>query len=139
MRSNKGTKTSRGFTIIEIMIALLVVTIAIVGYVGANIMAQRNAEEMHERTIAIQDANRIIEQMRTASKTATFPANVVTAFPSPDPSGKISQFSNLTNENISVSYANATANPLDVLVTISWTSYARRTSREVLRTYITQR
>lgn len=130
-RSKEG-----GFTLIELMIALLVLTLVIVGYVGANITAQRNSEEMHERTLAIQDANSAIEQMRDASKTGTFPGNVVTLYPQ---NSQITGFNNLTNEQVTVNYANSTANPLDVTVTVAWLSYTQRQNTEAVQTYITQR
>ena len=129
-------KSPLGFTIIELMIALFIISLAIGGYVGANVLAQRNSEEMHERTIALQDANRTIEQIRNASKTNTFPQNVVTAFPQ---NGLVAGFANLTNEQVQVSYANPAVDPLDVLVTVTWLSYARRQVSETVRTYITQR
>ena len=120
----------------EIMIALFVISLVLGGYIGGNILAQRNSEEMHERTVAIQNANQVIEQMRTASNTGTFPANVVTAFPqNSNPAG----FNNLTNEVVTVSYARTTANPLRVTVTVTWRSYTGRPSTETVQTYITQR
>ncbi len=125
-----------GFTLIELMIALVVVSVLIAGFVGANVMAQHNNEEMHERTLAIQDANRAIEQIRNVSRTGTFPSNVVTAYPD---TGELEGFDNLTSETITVSYASTTANPLDVTVTIAWVSYPQRDNEEVIRTYITQR
>lgn len=126
----------KGFTLIELMIALLVLTLAIVGYVGANVIAQRNSGEMHERTVAIQDANRVIEQMRDTSRTGTFPGNVVSLYPQ---AGVVAGINNLTNEQITVTYANTTANPLDATITVTWLSYTRRQNTETVRTYITQR
>jgi len=66
-----------------LMIALLVLTLMIGAYVGANCAAQRTSEEMHERTVAIQDANRVIEQIRNLSNTEglTFPSGTVTVYP----------------------------------------------------------
>jgi len=157
MRKENGIRDQRGFTVIEIMIALLVTTLVIVGSIGGNIFAQRNSEEMHERTIAIKNANRLIEMMRYESRTGTFPANVVTRFPDPDLLGIIPQFNdgitdetpNLSNKTIGVSYcrgtispcpaADTTANPLDVTVTVSWRSYTGVSRSETIRTYITQR
>ena len=125
-----------GFTLIELMIALVVVTVVIVSYIGANILAQRNTEEMHERTLAIQDANRVIEQMRNISRTGTFPGNVLTAYPN---NSTPSRFRNLDQEAITISYVSPTANPLDVTITVAWLSYAKRQASETIRTYITQR
>lgn len=129
-------RSSLGFTIIEIMIALFVVTLAIGGYVGANVMTQRNAEEMHERTTALQNANRALEQMRSATKVTGFPQNVTGGFPQ---NGLIAGFTDLTNEQVRVSYVDPNADPLDARVTVTWLSYARRQESETVRTYITQR
>ncbi|MBU9888794.1 MAG: prepilin-type N-terminal cleavage/methylation domain-containing protein, partial [Candidatus Omnitrophica bacterium] len=57
-------KRQGGFTLTELMIALLVASLVLAGYIGANIQAQRNNDDLHERTIALQDANRVIEPMR---------------------------------------------------------------------------
>jgi len=134
MKKTKVPQT--GFTLIELMIALFVIALVIAGYVGANIRIQRNTEEMHERTLAIQDANRGIEQMRSASRTGTFPENVVALYPQ---NSQISGFDDLTNEQVTVTYADATANPLDATVTVTWLSYAGRQNSEAVQTYITQR
>jgi len=136
MSPRGNARTQRGFTLIELMISLFVVTLVIGGYIGANILAQRNSEEMHERTLAIQDANRAIEQMRNVSRTGTFPNNVVTAYPD---NGTPTGFTSLPQEHITITYASTTANPLDVTITVSWFSNARRQVSETIRTYITQR
>ncbi|MFH1799689.1 MAG: prepilin-type N-terminal cleavage/methylation domain-containing protein [Candidatus Omnitrophota bacterium] len=136
MNENVSPRGQAGFTFAELMIALVVVALVIGGYVAANVKAQQSAEAMHERTLAIQDANQVIEQMRDASKTGTFPANVVSAYPDAStPTG----FANLPNETITVSYANATADPLDVTITVTWLSYTQREHTEAIQTYITQR
>ena len=132
-RSLMGRK---GFTLIELMIALLVLTLMIAAYVGANCAAQRTGEEMHQRTVAIQDANRVIEQMRDASKTGTFPGNVTAVYPQ---NGQVAGISNLLNEVLTVTYVNATANPLVATITVTWTSYTGRAFSEAVETYITQR
>jgi prepilin-type N-terminal cleavage/methylation domain-containing protein len=150
MRNMKGIpKYQAGFTLIELMIALLVLALVIVGYAGANITAQRNSEEMHERTIAIQDASRLIEQMRSDSRNAaSFPDDLVTPdYPENTPITRHNEatdqedpvFNNLPNELTTVAYDDPGGNPLDATVTITWTSYTGRTHTEAVRTYITQR
>jgi len=150
MRSVDGFRnTPEGFTLIELMIALVVVSVVIVGYVGANIMAQRNTEDMHERTVAIQDANRLIERMRSAGRDAvSFPADLVAEFPQyPDPITEFNEasqtekpvFNNLTNEKTTVAYDNPGENPLDATITITWKCYTGRACSEAVRAYITQR
>ncbi|MBI4711451.1 MAG: prepilin-type N-terminal cleavage/methylation domain-containing protein, partial [Candidatus Omnitrophica bacterium] len=56
MMKNTGrpSRGQAGFTFVELMIALVVMTLVIAGYVGANMKAQQNTEAMHERTLAIQ-------------------------------------------------------------------------------------
>jgi prepilin-type N-terminal cleavage/methylation domain-containing protein len=126
-----------GFTFVELMIALVVVTLVIGGYIGANVKAQQSAEAMHERTLAIQDANRVIELMRNVSRTGTFPGNVVSAYPDGSTSAGVA---GLTNEVITVSYnGDSSANPLDVTITVTWSSYTQREHTETVQTYITQR
>ncbi len=145
-------KGRAGFTIIELMIALLVLTAMIAAFVGANGAAQRNAEEMNERTVAIQDANHVIEEMRNDAKNATTcpPGNTACTFPSNVTSrynGTVSGISNLADEAITVAHtvvATGTSNAItyDLLkstVTVSWTSYTGRPFTETVETYLTQR
>ncbi|MBU9889044.1 MAG: type II secretion system GspH family protein, partial [Candidatus Omnitrophica bacterium] len=129
-------KRQGGFTLTELMIALLVASLVLAGYIGANIQAQRNNEDLHERTLALQDANRVIEQMRNASRTGDFPHNVVTAFPENAP---VEGYESLQNETVTVAYANSSANPLTATITVTWTSYTGRDSAEQMTVYITQR
>lgn len=125
-----------GFTLIELMVALVVASVAIGGYVAANILAQRNAEDMFERTVALQDANRVIEQLRSTSRSGAFPENVIARYPH---NNSINGINHLANEQITVTYASTTANPLAVTVTVTWFSYTGRTNSEAVQTYITQR
>lgn len=136
-KTKKHLDHSAGFTLIELMIALAVLSLVIAGYIQANITAQRNSEEMNERTVAIQDANRIIEEMRTiATSPGTFPSNVVTAYPNNVSS---TPFTNLSGEMVTVSYTDPTENPLSATITVAWLSYTGRQNTTSIKTYITQR
>lgn len=136
----KMLKNSAGFTMIELMIALLIAALAVVGYIGANVATQQRAEELHERTIAIQDANRVIERMRNLAKTGTFPANVTTVFPHNNTVTGFGSLPPAAGEQISVRYADPSATTLlDVTIWVGWQSYTRRNVWASLRTYITQR
>lgn len=118
------------------MIALLVCSMVLAGYIGANVLAQRNNEELNERTVAIQNANQLIEQIRTVANTDPFPDSVVDAYPdNSNPEG----FNDLPQEVITVSYEDASANPLVVTVTVTWQSYTGRECTETIQTHITQR
>lgn len=123
-----------GFTLIEMMITAIVVATVVLGFMGAATGIQMQGEAAHQRSIALQDANRVIEQMRNAAATGTFPANVTTAY-----SGSVSGYTSLPSETVSVSYVSSTANPLDATVTVSYLENSRRSTSAALRTYITQR
>lgn len=125
-----------GFTLAELMIALLICSLLLAGYIGANIQAQRNNEDLNERTLALQDANRAIEQIRNVSRSGNFPANVIGAYPD---NSFMEGYNSLTNETVGITYADGSGNPLDVTVTVNWVSYSGRDNTERLRAYITQR
>jgi prepilin-type N-terminal cleavage/methylation domain-containing protein len=134
----ESLKSQTGFTIIELMIALFVLSLLVVGYIGANVMAQRNTEDMNERTVAIQDANRVIEQIRDASNTEgwDFPADTVAAYPD---GASVGGFEHLSDEVVTVSYDDPNGDPLHVAIAVTWTSYTGRVHTETVETYITQR
>jgi len=141
-KENSRGGGAEGFTLIELMIALFILSLVVAGYVAANLKAQQNSEEMNERTIAIQDANHGIEQMRNATRTGTFPTNITNLW---GQNSHITGYNNLTNEVITVTYGTSisnqplTSNPLDVNVTVTWKSYTGRQDTEAVQTYITQR
>ncbi len=140
MRINKAlfhpAADERGFTFIEVMIAMVVVVLLVTGFLGSATALQSANMAAFERSIAYQDANRVIEAMRNTATTGTFPANVTAAYPN---NGTVSGFTSLTNETVTVSYTSATADPLDATVLVSYSENGNRTVTARLRTYITQR
>lgn len=134
----KKNHTHAGFTLIELMIALLIASLTLGGYIAANILVQQNNEEMNERTIALQDANRAIEQIRAAARPTTpvFPENVTGAYPD---NSTVQGSGNLADEIIRINYEDLTANPLLLTATVTWTSSTRHTRTATVQTYITQR
>ena len=132
----KWLRGKEGFTYVELMIALAVMILAVVGYVGANMAVQQASEGQFEKSVAVQDVNQVIEQMRDLSSVGQFPGNVTVVYPN---GGAVNGFNNLTNEQIAVTYADAAANPLDVTVTVTWDENGRRTVNLGMRTLITQR
>lgn len=129
-------KNEKGFTLIELMIALVVAVLALVGYIGATTNIEQTGESAFERSVAVQDANQVIEQMRDTASSGTFPGNVLASFPN---NGNVAGFSNLTAEQITVTYTDTTADPLDAFVVVSWNENGRRATTATLRTLITQR
>lgn len=126
----------KGFTLIELMIAMVVAVLALVGYVGATTHIQQTSESAFERSVAIQDANRVIEQIRNAASTGNFPGNVLGSFPN---NGAVAGFNSLTAQQVTVSYADTTADPLDTFVVVAWNENGRRPASVTLRSLVTQR
>jgi len=71
-----------GFTLIEVVITITVTTFVIVGILGANIFVQHMTEAAFERTIAVQEAHQVIEDMRDLTSTIRkYPGDLIAAFP----------------------------------------------------------
>lgn len=132
----RSSQDSRGFTLIELLITVVVVILALVGYVQANTAIGQSGNVAFERSVALQDANRVAEQLRLATQTGNFPANVLAAFPQ---NGAVGGFTNLTNETITVNYADTSADPLDATILVSWQENGRRLETTALRIMLTQR
>lgn len=133
----------KGFTFIELMIAMVVAVLMLLGVMAANSAVQKASEAGHQRVNALQDANQVIERMRNTAQTGSFPSNVVAIYPN---NGTVSGFSSLTSETVTVSYADRNGDgiatnddPLDVTVTVAWSENGERTTNTALRTLLTQR
>lgn len=137
-------KTNRGFTLIELLIAALVLFVALGMVIGATSNMSQSNELAYQEVIALQDAHRVIEQMRAQAANGTFPANVTGAFPQ---NQALVGFNSLAGEQVVVSYANTTANPLNITVTVTWNAVTKafggttstRTMTRQLSTLLTKR
>ena len=127
---------SRGFTLVEMLIALLILAVAIAGVLFAGVTSRSMTAARHERVVALQDAGRVIELMRDASASGNFPANVLAAYPD---GGAVAGFNNLSGEQLVVTYLDTAADPLDVTVTANWLEQGSRAVTARLETLMTQR
>lgn len=131
----------KGFSLMEVAITMAVVTLALLGLLSVNTMMQRTSHAVYERSVAMQHAGQVVEQMRNLSTTSL--ANVTDTFPN----GQVvnaAQYSTaatevLPNEVVLTNYVNTAANPLDVTVTVNWNSLGVRASTASLRTLVARR
>lgn len=159
----KARPNEDGFTLIEVTITIAIVILALSGVLFANTAIQQAHGAAYERSVAIQEAHEVIEQMRNTANTggANFPATVVNAFPAntarpgltrltaqcganANPAAACNWPFNFTPDNTSqeqvvVTYVNPAANPLDITVTVVYRENGTRAVSESLRSQITRR
>ena len=133
MLKYKQESQLRGFTLVELIIDTAIILPVLLSAIGLNFYVFRNSETSRQTMIAIQDAHTVIERIRNRSETSL--ASVTGNYPN---NQTVSGFSNLPSEQITVSYVNTSADPLDVSVTASWSNRGRTMSR-TLNTQVTKR
>jgi len=126
----------RGFTLLELVLAMAISVLFLVSLLGANIMTQKANAVAQQKTVAMQDATQVLERMRDSATFGLFPANVLATFPN---NGTVAGFQNLTGENVSVQYVSTTANPLDVRITVSWVDETLHPVNYSMNSFVTQR
>jgi prepilin-type N-terminal cleavage/methylation domain-containing protein len=141
---NRRKGNQRGFTLIEVMIVMGIMVAAILAVIEANVAIQRNSEMFFEKTVALQHAQRLMEQMRVTASTAggTFPSNLVNNFPNNTVyRSTMSAYAwlGLSSETMTLSYANTASDPLDVSITVAWLTPQNRNGTATLRSLITKR
>ena len=129
-------KHSKGFTLLELMIAMFILTVGLLGILLSNTTSKNASVRMNERILALQDAHRVIELMRGASSVGNFPGNVTNTYPDGVP---VLGFDTLADQEITVDYTDIEADPLDVTVSVTWSELGTRDASTQLRTLITQR
>lgn len=130
-------KREKGFTLVELMITISVVAIGLLAYMSGNIAMSQTADGAYEQSVAFYDAQSVLESMRNTAQTGLFPTNVTATYPN---NGTVSGFSNLSSESIRIAYVDATATPLDVTATVTWSSRGgTRSMTKSVRTLMTQR
>lgn len=130
----------KGFTLIGVLIAVVLLGLGILGALGANLSIQQWSEGTWERSLAVQDAGRVIEEMRNTANQSLLNqfqpevinrANTVAA--------TIRSLPAVAGEQINVTFANPAGDPLDATVTVNWLERGTRSKSAALRTFITKR
>ena len=113
----------KGMTLLELLIASGILVVAVCGILATFINFRYLTTQSKDRTIAAQDASAIIERIRNVAPFTN--ANVVAQYPN---GAVVSNFGSLpaaTNEQVTVSYTNTAAAPLEVIVTVRWQHMGR--------------
>jgi prepilin-type N-terminal cleavage/methylation domain-containing protein len=125
---NKGHK---GFTLVELLLAVFILSVSIAGVLLLFTQSILSTEYAWDKTVATSHAEGVLEQMQlreTLSEIAVA-----------DWVGWAEQqgFNTLPNETIQIVFANAKADPLDIQVTVNWVR-KQRNSQVTLRTQMTK-
>jgi type II secretory pathway pseudopilin PulG len=133
--------SSKAFTMIEIMISIMFLSIVLLGIISGYMNCLRLNELSRSTTIATEDARRVIEQMRSDAMTTLSDITTVdwTAW------AAANGLNSLTAEQIAVGYVDrdGTGNaldddPLEVSIVVSWKDGQRARSL-ILASLITAR
>ena len=110
----------QGFTLFEMMIAIAILAIILLGLMAATIRAFRLTQETDNKIDAINEVQTVLNLVRAAKGLGgTFPDNVVGAFPAGEYEREVDA---LPNQVITIIYEDEDANPLTVTVEIQYTT-----------------
>ena len=107
----------KGFTLLELAIAAGVLTVAILGLLAALQSLHPLNETAKETAVALQDASRVMEQIRV-TPFSSIPTTNWTSW------AQTNGLTHLTNEAVTVTTTVTTSgtDPLNVAVQVSWSS-----------------
>lgn len=121
----------KGLTLVELMIAFLILAVAILAIWGVFIYALSNTIQAREMNIATDDLKDVLEKIK-----GTPFSNIVGNFPdggainATDIGGFL-----LNNESITVTYPQGTTgDPLEIVLTITWTGKGGRSYSQIFKT-----
>ena len=125
-------RSTRGLTLIEILVALLILVVAGGGIVGAHLSSNQMLEYSLHTMKAVDDLEDLVERIRSTPYnlvTARFPSGAADGGGATDYAGLVGGYT-LDNEQITVTYPSLQPGRMEILVTVTWTSRQRaRTAR----------
>lgn len=116
-------KEKKGFTFIELLVAVFILALGIISTINFFITAQASTKYAQDLTVAATHAESVLESMRTKTALAQITATDWAAW------AQGSGLNTLPSESYSVTYPSGTdANPLDAQVIVSWVRNSRTNS-----------
>ena len=141
-----GPRGDRGFTLVEITISMGIFAVAIIGVLLMLVAAQAMEQEAKNMTQAVQDARTILERIRLDVEVNANMTTFADAYPASTYEGWVTnqqaaetEFVNLQDEVVDVTFANPGADPLDVTVEVGWTDRGGRQRSTTLQTQMSYR
>lgn len=132
-RNYMRNKSREGFTYLELIIAIVILVPVILGLIQATAYSNKMSELARSVTTAIADASSVMENIRNTARSGL--GSVTGAYPS---GSAVAGYSNLTSEQIVVTYPSATADPLDITITVTWEQGGRSMTR-IVKSKVTQK
>jgi type IV pilus modification protein PilV len=126
----RNTKRQQGFTLIEAMVALLVVSLGMLGIVGFQLALSLNSDVAKQRTEATRLAQEKVEQLRTFDSLTSYASNLVSGSETITATAAGSNTSFTRTWSVStISGASTPETGRNILVTVEWTDRANSTQR----------
>ncbi len=135
MQRKTVADANQGFSLLEIMIALAVFAGAVVVMGQVFISTNQTMDAQEGRMTAAEECAMLLAMMRAArdDNLATFPKAIVEMWPD---FTVIEDLASLTDSSITITYADAEAPLLEVMLTYAWTTPAGRRATYVTGTML---
>ena len=117
-------KSKAGTTLIEILFATLVFTLALSGLMSSVLAIVDLIDTAKDTTVATSNLNNMMEKIRAtpfSNVVSNFP-NALVDGPAGNPYSAIVGGYTLINEHIVTNYANPNVNPLEINIRVNWQS-----------------
>lgn len=121
-RKNLGSHITnkKGLSLVEVLFSVLFISTAVASSLLYFSSAQAATALAKDTTIATNHATYILEEMRMLDDLATVTDTNWDDFVS------INNLNDLMNEDIEISFVDTSADPLNVTITVNWTTHTRQ-------------
>ncbi len=130
----------RGMTLVEVLVATLILALAVGGLVQGLIAIMETIDLARDQSQATTDLRSMLERIRATPfdfLTTQFPDSIVNGPVSSPYTGIVGTYM-LRQENITVTYANATTDPLEINVALAWQDKRSRPRAASMATFRTR-